>query len=166
MTETTEKRSPRLVIIESPYAGDVELNVAYARAAVKDCLLRGEAPYASHLLYTQPGVLDDADKAQRQLGMEAGFAWAKAADATVVYSDLGVTSGMKGGITRAEKVGRPVEVRYLDSVTDGPRGLGWRNMRKPAPAPEQKTESAPEGGDPYLAGIMARPSKAAPRPPQ
>ena len=49
----------RRVILESPYAGDIERNVAYARAAMRDSLLRGEAPIASHLLYTQPGVLDD-----------------------------------------------------------------------------------------------------------
>jgi hypothetical protein len=42
-----------LVIIESPYAGNVELNVSYARRAVKDSLGRGESPIASHLLYTQ-----------------------------------------------------------------------------------------------------------------
>ena len=41
----------RRVILESPYAGNVEENVAYARAAVRDSLLRGEAPIASHLLY-------------------------------------------------------------------------------------------------------------------
>jgi hypothetical protein len=46
----------RRVIIESPYSGDVETNVAYARAALRDCLSRGEAPLASHLLYTQPGA--------------------------------------------------------------------------------------------------------------
>jgi hypothetical protein len=40
----------RWVILESPYAGDVEANVAYARAAVRDSLMRGEAPIASHLL--------------------------------------------------------------------------------------------------------------------
>ena len=45
----------RFVIVESPYAGDVAANVEYARAAVADCLRRGEAPFASHLLYT----LDD-----------------------------------------------------------------------------------------------------------
>lgn len=48
--------SMKLVIVESPYAGDVKTNVAYARAAIRDCLMRGEAPYASHLLYTQEGV--------------------------------------------------------------------------------------------------------------
>ena len=40
----------RRVIVESPYAGDIETNVAYARAALRDCLSRGEAPIASHLL--------------------------------------------------------------------------------------------------------------------
>ena len=33
----------RLVILESPYAGDIERNVAYARACLRDSLLRGEA---------------------------------------------------------------------------------------------------------------------------
>lgn len=44
------------VIVESPYAGDVERNTAYARAAVRDCLMRGEAPFASHLLYMAYGI--------------------------------------------------------------------------------------------------------------
>lgn len=46
----------RLVIIESPFAGDVVRNLRYLRACMRDCLRRGEAPYASHALYTQPGV--------------------------------------------------------------------------------------------------------------
>lgn len=49
----------RLVIVESPYAGDIEANVAYARRCLRDSLARGEAPIASHLLYTQEGVLRD-----------------------------------------------------------------------------------------------------------
>jgi hypothetical protein len=43
------------VLLESPYAGDVDGNLHYARAAMRDCLHLGEAPFASHLLYTQPG---------------------------------------------------------------------------------------------------------------
>ena len=42
----------RFVIIESPYAGNVEENEEYARKCLRDCLMRGEAPFASHLLYT------------------------------------------------------------------------------------------------------------------
>lgn len=104
----------RLVIIESPYAGDVNRNVRYLRAAMRDCLLRGEAPFASHALYTQPGVLDDLIPGERGLGIEAGLRWGERADATVVYEDFGLTPGMLLGISRAKDCGRPVEFRKLE----------------------------------------------------
>jgi len=103
----------RLVIIESPFAGDVEKNIRYGRACMKDCLSRGEAPYASHLLYTQEGVLDDTVPEEREWGVQAGFAWRQAADATVVYGDLGVSKGMEYGIKDAEEKGRSSEYRVL-----------------------------------------------------
>jgi hypothetical protein len=105
-----------IVIVESRYAGNVEVNLAYTRAAMRDCLLRGEAPFASHALYTQSGVLDDDIPEERQLGTEAGFAFRPAAQRTVVYVDLGYSRGMNLGIAHAEKLGQPVEVRRL---------LGW-----------------------------------------
>lgn len=103
----------RRVLVESPYAGEVSSNEAYARAAVKDCLRRGEAPFASHLLYTQSGVLDDNEPAERELGIRAGLIWGEAAQATVVYTDLGMSQGMAEGINRAISDGRPVEYRSL-----------------------------------------------------
>ncbi len=103
----------KLVIVESPYAGDVEKNVRYARAALRDCLLRGEAPLASHLLYTQPGVLNDDIPAERTQGINAGLEWGDLADATVVYTDLGTSRGMTYGIERAQHVNRPIEYRTL-----------------------------------------------------
>lgn len=101
----------RLVIVESPYAGNVELNVGYAQECLADCLRRGEAPLASHLLYTQ--VLDDLLPEERSAGIEAGLAWAVKADATVVYTDRGTSQGMQYGIEHAEKHGRPIEYRTL-----------------------------------------------------
>lgn len=103
----------RLVILESPYAGDVDNNLTYAREAMADCLQRGEAPFASHLLYTQEGVLDDNVPGERSLGIEAGLAWGERADATVVYADLGITPGMEQGIERANEAGRAVEYRMV-----------------------------------------------------
>lgn len=102
-----------LVIIESPYAGDVERNLRYLRAALRDCLMRGESPFASHALYTQDGVLDDSVPEERALGIEAGLQWATMADRTVVYEDLGVSPGMRLGIDRAYKLGVRVEFRRL-----------------------------------------------------
>lgn len=107
----------RRVIVESPYAGEtpeeIDRNIRYARACVRDCLERGEAPFASHLLYTQPGVLNDSVPEERQRGIDAGFVWGVVADATVVYADLGISRGMQFGIEEAHRLGRPIEVRAL-----------------------------------------------------
>lgn len=111
MTET--QHGFRLVILESPYAGDIEANVAYARACVRDALSLGDAPIASHLLYTQPGILDDGIPYQRAWGIDAGLAWGRVAQATVVYTDRGISRGMQLGIDRAIQEGRKVEYRTL-----------------------------------------------------
>lgn len=102
-----------IVIVESPYAGNVDLHLAYARVAMRDCLLRGEAPFASHALYTQPGVLDDSKPAERELGITSGFAFRHVAAKTVVYIDLGVSPGVQVGMTHAHSIGQPVEIRRL-----------------------------------------------------
>jgi hypothetical protein len=116
----------RLVILESPYAAptpeEIELNVRYARACVRDSLSRGEAPIASHLLYTQPGILRDDVPAERQWGIDAGLAWRHISHGTVVYTDRDISRGMRYGIEAAEKAGKPVEYRTLpgyDLLPDG-----------------------------------------------
>lgn len=105
------------VLLESPYAGktqqEIDKNIQYARACMKDCLDRGEAPFASHLLYTQPGILNDSIPEERIKGIEAGLLWGKFAKKTVVYCDYGITEGMMKGIKRAENRGRIIEKRLL-----------------------------------------------------
>jgi hypothetical protein len=103
----------KLVILESPFGGDIEANVLYARQAVKDSLLRGEAPIATHLLYTQEGILDDSIPTERKFGIDAGLAWGKVADKTVVYIDRGISPGMEYGIQRAKDENRLIEYRSL-----------------------------------------------------
>jgi len=101
------------VILESPFAGDLEANLAYARACMADCLKRGEAPFASHLLYTQDGVLDDTIPEERERGIHAGLVWGDVTDKVVVYTDRGISTGMQYGIDAAKKRGIPVEFREL-----------------------------------------------------
>lgn len=105
------------VILESPFSAPdavgIERNVRYARACLRDSLLRGEAPLASHLLYTQPGVLNDSIPTQRDMGIEAGLAWGVGADATVVYLDRGCSGGMALGIRQARAEYRNVIYRRL-----------------------------------------------------
>lgn len=103
----------KLVALESPYAGDIEKNIEYARACAADCFKRGEAPFISHILYTQPGILRDEIPEERKLGMQAGFLWSNLAEKTVVYTDHGISEGMEAGIDRAKKEGQLVEYRSL-----------------------------------------------------
>lgn len=113
----------RRVVVETPFAhkrGDVisrDRIWRYLRAALRDCLMRGEAPFASHAIYTQPGVLDDWIPEQRAQGIAAGLAWGDAADARVVYTDLGVTMGMQAGIDRSMEHGQDVEIRDVPGWT-------------------------------------------------
>lgn len=116
----------RRVLIESPFAAPTpegqEEHIRYARACLKDSLSRHEAPLASHLLYTQPGVLDDNIPEERQWGIDAGVEWYKVAESCIVYTDCGISAGMKYGIARAEAQGLPVEYRTVP---------GWQPHRKP-----------------------------------
>jgi len=69
------------------------------------------------LLYTQ--MLDDTIPEQRQLGIDAGLAWRRVADASVVYTDLGISRGMRFGFQLFLDDDRPVEYRTLGAdVTD------------------------------------------------
>lgn len=63
------------LIIESPYAGDVDTNVAFCRNICHFAVLNGYSPYASHLFFTQ--FLDDNDLDERKLGIDAGLAWSE-----------------------------------------------------------------------------------------
>ena len=101
------------VILESPYAGDIERNVIYARLAVRDSLSRGEAPIASHLLYTQEGVLKDEIPEERQLGIDAGLAWIGAAVKHVFYIDYGYSKGMEYAKQHAIINNIPIEERRI-----------------------------------------------------
>jgi len=106
-----------LVIVESPFAGETEIvyeNILYARKAMADCLKRGEAPFASHLLYTQSGVLNDEIPEDRKLGIAAGLCWGRVADKTVVYIDRGISKGMIKGMISAQQEGRPIELRTIE----------------------------------------------------
>lgn len=105
----------KLVVVESPYAGDVEKNLRYLRAAMADCFARDEAPFASHGLYTQPGVLRDEVPAERTKGITAGFRWGEAAALRVFYTDLGWSSGMYAGLAEAKRLGQPYEERSLSN---------------------------------------------------
>lgn len=106
----------KLVMLESPFANPdsavMQENVAYAQQAMMDSMFfHGEAPMASHLLYTQ--VTNEDDPAQRAMGIQAGLAWRTATAGSVVYTDRGSSRGVAYGIAAAQESGKPVEYRSL-----------------------------------------------------
>lgn len=112
------------VILESPFAAETveeaERNRRYLVRCMHDCFARGEAPFASHGLYTI--ALDDDIPEERALGIEAGLAWGECATKSVVYTDLGISDGMQKGINRAHLDGRDVEYREIgkEEITPPP----------------------------------------------
>jgi len=107
-----------LVVIESPYAAGngrtVEDNLTYARECMADSIRRGEIPIASHLIYTQPGILDDNIPAQRSHGIWMGYMWAQAARRAVFYVDHGMSSGMKKAKIYYEQESINYELRTIE----------------------------------------------------
>lgn len=99
------------VILETPYAGNIEENTIYAQACMKDSLMRNEAPFLSHLLYTQ--CLNDSIPKERTIGIEAGFAFKSIIRKTIVYTDLGISNGMQLGINSAKENGNIIEYRKI-----------------------------------------------------
>lgn len=125
----------KLAYIESPFKGDnwelTRRNVFYARLCVRDSLLRGEAPYASHLFFTQTGILSDVIQEERDLGIAAGQAMGDKFDLRTVYEDFGISRGMQYGIERALKLGQPIEHRMLSTVMNLDEALRQMAEAKP-----------------------------------
>lgn len=121
----------RIVVLESPCAGRPPMwlpwwlrwvverwqrrsNLRYAVRCMHDSLTRDEAPFASHLLYTWPGLLRDHRIRERAVGLYCGFAWGARASARVVYCDRGISEGMRLGITQRPRE-QPVVYRYIET---------------------------------------------------
>jgi hypothetical protein len=108
-----------IVILESPYAGDVERNLKYARRALFDSIERDEAPLASHLLYTQ--VLDDTLPHERKKGMELHMHLIRSAPPLtpiVAYIDYDISPGMMEALHLANEIGLPILFRRIGKNED------------------------------------------------
>ena len=101
-----------VVIVESPYAGDIDGNRKYAVDACADCFSRGEIPFASHLLY--PQVLNELKPQDRELGIQGGYKFWPLAKRVVFYTDRGWSPGMLRAKQRAISLGYPFEERSLN----------------------------------------------------
>lgn len=106
----------KLVYICSPFAGDIESNVRFARAACLYAASQGYAPVAVHLLY--PQILDDNIPTQREIGIRIGLRVMASCDELWICGSR-ISHGMSCEITEAERIGIPVRSLSTEQIQGG-----------------------------------------------
>ena len=95
----------KLIYVASPYAGDVERNVEYAKQACRTVMESGHAFFAPHLLY--PAILDDAVPAERQQGLDMGLTMLERCDELWAFGPY-ISAGMRAEMAAAADLGIPI----------------------------------------------------------
>lgn len=89
----------------SPYAGDIDQNIRFAKATCWYAAKQGYAPVAPHLLY--PQFLNDAVSAERESGIRMGLRLLSACDELWICGPK-ISAGMEKEIAEAGRLGIPV----------------------------------------------------------
>lgn len=97
----------KLVYICSPYAGNIEENIRFARAACRYAAKQGFTPVAPHLLY--PQFLNDAVPAERDAGIRMGLCLLNACD-ELWRCGPRISAGMEKELAEAKRLGIPVRI--------------------------------------------------------
>lgn len=108
----------KLVYIASPYAGDVENNVRFAKAACCYAIEQGATPVAAHLLY--PQILSDSIPEERDAGIRMGLRLLEVCDEIWLCGGR-TTQGMGMELSAAERLRIPV--RWLGEIPQETAGM-------------------------------------------
>jgi len=132
----------KLVYICSPFAGDIESNVRFARSACLYAANQGCTPVAVHLLY--PQILDDSISAQRETGIRMGLRVLASCDELWICGSR-ISHGMSGELAEAERLGISVRSFSSEQIQEGchMKQLGYHPkerefMPEKAPSPGMK----------------------------
>jgi hypothetical protein len=102
----------RVVIIESPYQGEVMRNRRYRDMAMRDAIMHhNEVPLASHKLFVGP--LDESLPHEREVGIALGYELWTMAAVVVFYTDFGMSPGMNRAVALARDTRKPTAFREL-----------------------------------------------------
>lgn len=118
----------KLIYIASPFAGEIEANIAFAKKACRYAIRQGHTPIAVHLLY--PQMLDDSDPAERETGLRLGHRVLEVCDELWCCGDR-ISSGMAREIEEAQKLGIPI------------RQIGEQEIKQEALPAEMEQSEAP-----------------------
>ena len=91
-----------MIYVCSPYRGDIDANVAFAKRCCLEIINAGELPFAPHLYFTQ--FLNDDIPDERALGIKYGLQILSLCSAIWVFGEK-ITEGMQAEIDYAEQHG-------------------------------------------------------------
>ena len=123
----------KLVYICSPYAGDIEANIRFAKAACLYASEQGCAPVAVHLMY--PQLLDDSIPAQREIGIRMGLRILAACDELWICGSR-ISHGMSCEIAEAERLGITIRNISAEQIQGG-RHMKYNDPKERAVMPEE-----------------------------
>jgi hypothetical protein len=115
-----------------PFAGTGTTGEAAFREGFNAVLIERETEYQADIRRRMGLVLSGPDERSRESikartagqpmerahGINAGHAWLRAADAMVVYTDRGISDGMRAGINTATFNRIPIEYRVLPDAQE------------------------------------------------
>lgn len=119
----------RLVYIASPYAGDVEGNVAFAKAACRYAAAQGRTPVAVHLMY--PQFLDDRVPKEREAGLKMGRRVLAACEEIWLCGER-MSAGMKAEEAEARKLGIPIRQIPSSDICSFQKQIEGQRREEPA----------------------------------
>lgn len=90
----------------SPYKGETERNVEYAKELTKEAIKRGYAPVTPHLYIT------DNKAEERKQGFEIAIKLLGKCDVILIGMKYGITEGMKKEIQKAYELKKTFEYKH------------------------------------------------------
>ena len=107
----------KLIYVASPFAGDIEKNIEFAKKACRYVMQCGHAFFAPHLLY--PTILNDQMPEERSLGIAMGLEALSHVDELWVFGSQD-SDGMKTEIDEAIRLGVPIKrVKMAETTAEG-----------------------------------------------
>ena len=107
----------KLIYIASPYAGEIEKNVAFAKSACRFAIDQGYIPIAVHLLY--PQMLDDSEPAEREIGLRLGHGVLERCDELWMCGNR-TSQGMAAELEIARSLNIAVRYFSYEQIMDEP----------------------------------------------
>ncbi|MGL4792077.1 MAG: DUF4406 domain-containing protein [Anaerotignaceae bacterium] len=95
----------KIIYVASPYAGDIEKNIEFAKRGCVFVKEQGHTFFCPHLLY--PTILNENIPQERQLGLDMGIAMLKCCDELWCFGER-ISQGMANEIEQAQSLNIPI----------------------------------------------------------